>query len=48
LIDLSEEDGKPHWLCNKRIKANVLKGCAPGGFYDQLDEAIRGGKAECC
>jgi hypothetical protein len=26
---------------NRRIKANVLKGCAPGGFYDQADEAIQ-------
>ena len=26
---------------NARMKANILKGCAPGGFYDQLDEAIR-------
>jgi len=26
---------------NERMKANILKGCAPGGFYDQLDEAIR-------
>jgi hypothetical protein len=32
---------------NKRIKANILKGYAPGGFYDQLDEAIRKVKAEC-
>ena len=32
---------------NERIKANILKGRAPGGFYDQLDEAIRGVKAKC-
>jgi len=32
---------------NKRIKANILKGCAPGGFYEQLDEALRIIRAEC-
>jgi hypothetical protein len=32
---------------NKRMKANILKGCAPGGFYDQLDEATRQVRAKC-
>jgi hypothetical protein len=32
---------------NAREKANILKGCAPGGFYDQLDEAMRQIKAIC-
>ena len=31
----------------ERIKANTLKGCAPGGFYDQWDEAIRRVEAIC-
>ena len=32
---------------NRRMKANLLKGCEPGGFYDQLDEAIRQARAMC-
>ena len=24
-----------------RERENILKGCAPGGFYDQVDEAVR-------
>ena len=32
---------------NKRMKANILKGCEPGGLYDQLDEAIRQVRAKC-
>jgi hypothetical protein len=32
---------------NRRMKANLLKGCEPGGFYDQLDEAIRQARATC-
>jgi hypothetical protein len=32
---------------NERMKANILKGCAPGGFYDQLDEATRQVRAKC-
>jgi hypothetical protein len=32
---------------NKRMKANILKGCEPGGFYDQLDEATRQVRAKC-
>ena len=32
---------------NQRVKANILKGCAKGGFYEQLDEAIRAAEAEC-
>jgi hypothetical protein len=32
---------------NARIKAKVLEGCAPGGFYDQIDEAIRQAGAIC-
>jgi hypothetical protein len=32
---------------NKRMNANILKGCAPGGFYDQLDEATRQVRAKC-
>jgi hypothetical protein len=30
-----------------REKARLLEGCAPGGFYDQLDEAIRQVRAKC-
>jgi hypothetical protein len=29
------------------MKANILKGCEPGGFFEQVDEAIRNVKAEC-
>jgi hypothetical protein len=25
---------------NKRMKENIIKGCAPGGFYDQLDKLL--------
>ena len=32
---------------SERMKANILKGCEPGGFYDQLDEAIRQVRAKC-
>jgi hypothetical protein len=32
---------------NERMKANILKGCGPGGFYDQADEAIRQTRAIC-
>ena len=31
----------------ERIKANILKSCAPGGFYEKLDEAIREAAAIC-
>jgi hypothetical protein len=30
-----------------RMKANIAKGCAPGGLYGQLDKAIEEVKAEC-
>jgi hypothetical protein len=30
-----------------RMKDNIAKGCAPGGFYGQLDKAIEEVKAEC-
>jgi hypothetical protein len=43
----AKESKKANDKLNERIKANILKGCAPGGFYDQLDEAIRGVKAGC-
>jgi len=32
---------------NEQMKANILKGCEPGGFFEQVDEAIRNVKAEC-
>jgi hypothetical protein len=32
---------------NRRMKENIVKGCAPGGFYDQIDKAERDIKAEC-
>jgi hypothetical protein len=32
---------------NACMKANIIKGCAPGGIYDQLDEAIRQIKVIC-
>ena len=30
-----------------RERDNVLKGCAPGGFYDQVDEAVREVREQC-
>jgi len=32
---------------NERIKANIIKGCEPGGVYHQLDEAIRDVQGVC-
>ena len=56
--DMAEDDAKDtsNWApgakeandkLNERIKANIIKGCEPGGFYDQWDEVIRRAKEEC-
>jgi hypothetical protein len=44
---LAPEVKKANDRINRRMKENIEKGCAPGGFYDQLDKAERDIKEIC-
>ena len=45
--DYKKDEAKYSEKVNRYMKENIDKGCAPGGFYDQLDKAEREAEAQC-